>query len=63
MADWIIGCLLFAWLLSWFDFDKIFANACNELFKWNVSTSTYYFIFFLSGVILGIIDMIRTGKI
>lgn len=63
MTDYILGSLLFAWFLSWFDFDDIFVNSCNELFKWNISTSTYYFVFFLAGVVLGVIKLITTKSV
>ncbi len=59
MFDYLIGSLLLAWFLSWFGFDSIFITGSNELFGWKFSSASYYFIFFLVGLLLGLIQMYR----
>lgn len=55
MLDGLITALAVGWFLTWFDFDKIFIEACNELFLLNITTATYYFIFAIIGLIGGLI--------
>lgn len=59
MFDAMIGALLFAWFLSWFGFDSIFITGSNELFGFQFSTASYYFIFFLVGLFLGLVHLYR----
>lgn len=45
----IITFLMIAWILSWFTFDKLFIQACKELFKLEITNASYYFVFFSIG--------------
>lgn len=47
----IVSFLLIAWILSWFDFDKMFIRAFKELFNKEITIASYYFIFFAIGVL------------
>ncbi|CAM4100491.1 hypothetical protein BAMA_14360 [Bacillus manliponensis] len=47
----IITFLLIAWILSWFKFEKIFVQAFKELFNKEITTASYYFVFFCIGAI------------
>ncbi len=60
MFDYLIGSLLLAWFLSWFGFDSIFITGSNELFGLHFSSASYYFIFFLVGLFLGVIHIYRS---
>ncbi|WP_061810988.1 hypothetical protein [Rossellomorea vietnamensis] len=42
----IASFLIIAWILSWFKFDRLFIQACKELYKKEVTKATYYFTFF-----------------
>ncbi|MGL5549191.1 MAG: hypothetical protein ACRDD4_05810 [Culicoidibacterales bacterium] len=43
--------LLTGWLLSWFKFEQLFVQACAELFGKQLTVASYYFCFFVIGVI------------
>lgn len=58
MFDRIIGSLLLAWFLSQFDFDQLFIKAVHELFHRNITIATYYFIFFIGGILLWMFEAI-----
>lgn len=47
----IIIFLLSGWVLSWFKFEKIFIKAFKELFNKEITSASYYFIFFCIGAI------------
>lgn len=47
----IVGFLLIGWILSWFSFDKLLILAFEELFNKEITIASYYFIFFVIGVI------------
>jgi len=55
----IIGFLLTAWILSWFKFDQLFVRAFKELFNKDVTTASYYFIFFCIGLLGDLILFFR----
>lgn len=55
----IIGFLLIGWILSWFQFDRMFILAFKELFNKEVTTASYYFIFFCIGTIFDLILLLR----
>lgn len=54
----ILGSLLCGFFLSWFDIDNKFTTTLNEWFpnKHFKGNSTYYMMFFVAGVIIGIIN-------
>lgn len=54
MIGSIVSCLLIAWFLSWFGVDSIFIKAINELTGRTVTEATYYFVFFIIGLILSL---------
>ena len=45
----IVSFLLIGWILSWFKFNHLFITAFNELFNKEITTASYYFIFFCIG--------------
>ena len=47
----MICSLIIAWFLSLFNFDEIFITAIKEIFNFEITTATYYFVFFCIGVI------------
>jgi len=55
----IVGALLLAWFLTWFEFEKIFIGAFNEMFNLSITTNTYYFVFFIAGAVIGIINILK----
>lgn len=55
----IIIFLLIGWLLSWFNFDMVFIRAFDELFNMDITTASYYFIFFLIGAVGDLITYFR----
>ncbi|QFT87613.1 hypothetical protein FIU87_03025 [Bacillus sp. THAF10] len=55
----IAAFLIIAWVLSWFGFNRLFVKAIQELFNKEVSSASYYFIFFCIGVIGDLILFFR----
>lgn len=53
MLEGLLGALILAWFLTLFNFDIITQDALKELFNISISTSTYYFIFAIIGLIGG----------
>ncbi|WP_221373015.1 hypothetical protein [Clostridium perfringens] len=51
MLGGLLGGLLIAWILSIFNFDRMFINALYELLGLSISTDAYYVIFALLGAI------------
>ncbi|MGV1059696.1 hypothetical protein ACQR24_02455 [Clostridium perfringens] len=51
MLGGVLGGLLIAWILSIFNFDRMFINALYELLGLSISTDAYYVIFALLGAI------------
>lgn len=47
----IVSFLIIAWILSWFKFNHLFVKAFKELFNKEITTASYYFIFFAIGAI------------
>lgn len=56
MFDAIIGALLFAWFLSWFGFHQMFNEAAKDILGVTLSFGTYYFVFFVGGIVIGVIN-------
>lgn len=56
MLEGIIEGLIVAFILSLFNVDEIVADAFKELFKMEITTSGYYFIFAILGLISGIFN-------
>lgn len=54
----MIGGLIIAWILSWFNVDDILIQAINEIFNTNFTTAVYYLV----AVILGAISNIEIHK-
>ncbi|OCT12950.1 hypothetical protein A8709_21755 [Paenibacillus pectinilyticus] len=46
----ILTFLLIAWILNWFKFERLIIGAFKELFNKEITTATYYFLFFCLGV-------------
>ncbi|MGG4169331.1 hypothetical protein ABEW00_17960 [Rossellomorea vietnamensis] len=46
----IITFLLIGWMLSWFKFQHLFIKAFKELFKLEITSASYYFVFFCIGL-------------
>ncbi len=55
MVNGLIGSLLLAWILSWFNFENHFINAFKELFNIDISISSYYIVFGAVGLLIGLI--------
>ena len=53
MLEGLLGALILAWFLNLFNFDNITKEALLELFNISISTSTYYFIFAIIGLVGG----------
>lgn len=51
MLSGLVGGLIIAWILSLFDFHKMFKKAILEIFDKEVSTDFYYVFFALIGLI------------
>lgn len=60
MQFYFIAMLLVAWMLTWFDFDEYFIRGFNEITSKNISIAGYYFIFFVVGVLIDLIYMLRS---
>ncbi len=54
MLGGILGGLLIAWILSIFNFDRMFINTLYEFLGLSISTDAYYVIFALLGIISSI---------
>lgn len=51
MLGGVLGGLLIAWILSIFNFDRMFINTLYQLLGLSISTDAYYVIFALLGAI------------
>ena len=47
----IIGGLFLAWVLTWFNVDRIIIDGINELFAMSISKAGYYVLFAIIGFI------------
>ncbi|MDZ5254179.1 hypothetical protein [Clostridium sp. LIBA-8841] len=56
MLGGLLWGLLIAWILSIFNFDRMFINAVYELFGLRISSDVYYVVLALLGLICGIIN-------
>lgn len=57
-----VGMLIIAWILTLFDFDNIFINGAKEIFKIDVTSNGYYFVFFLIGLIIDFFEIAKNIK-
>lgn len=55
----VVMLLLLAWILSLFEFDRMFVKALDELFNKQITNSSYYFSFFAVGALLDLIRFFR----
>ncbi|ANY66024.1 hypothetical protein BBD42_05800 [Paenibacillus sp. BIHB 4019] len=55
----ILTFLLIGWVLNWFKFERVFSQAFKELFNKEVSSASYYFLFFVIGVFGEIVLLIQ----
>ncbi|KOS68941.1 hypothetical protein AEA09_10545 [Lysinibacillus contaminans] len=53
----IVSFIIIAWVLSWFNFDRLFIQAFKELFNKEVSKASYYFIFACIGAIGDVVSL------
>ena len=56
----ILTFLLIGWILNWFKFERLVIQAFKELFNKDISSASYYFLFFCVGV-LGDIVLLFQG--
>lgn len=61
MIEGIIYGLIWAWLLSLFGVDNIFAEALQPFVNFTLTTSHYYFVFGFVGMIYGISYYLRNN--
>ncbi len=47
----MIGTLIIAWILTWFNLDNILVDAINQIFNTEFTVAIYWFIAFIIGVI------------
>lgn len=47
----IITFIIVGWILSWFKFEGLIIQAFKELFGKEISKATYYFMFFVLGIL------------
>ncbi|MBE3101007.1 MAG: hypothetical protein IMZ47_01905 [Firmicutes bacterium] len=52
----IIGGLFLAWVLTWFNVDRIIIDGINELFALSISTAGYYVLFAIIGFISNVVS-------
>lgn len=50
----MFGTLIIAWILTWFDLDKLLITGINEIFNSNYTVAIYWLIAFIIGVIVHI---------
>ncbi len=55
----MIATLIVAWILTWFDLDKILIDGINQIFNTNYTTSVYWLMFFIVGLILFVCSKIE----
>lgn len=59
----IIGTLILAWVLTWFNLDTILVSAVNEVLGTTYSTSVYWLVAVVIAVIGTLIElMVRKSK-
>lgn len=54
----ILNFLVLAWILQLFNFDHVFIAGTKEVFDKEVTIYSYYFVFFLLGVIYEFLSLI-----
>lgn len=47
----MIGTIIFAWILTWFNVDVLVINEINNVFNTSFTTATYWAVFILIGII------------
>lgn len=52
----MIGTLIIAWILTWFNLDSILIDAINQIFNTEFTIAIYWLIAFIIGVIVHIKD-------
>ena len=52
--EYLIESLITAWILTWFDVDKIFIDVIQPLTKVEITTSHFYFVFACIGIVYGL---------
>jgi hypothetical protein len=52
MFQYIVGAILFAWMLTWFGFDNFILGVINSFFGTRFDINAYY----ISAIILAILD-------
>ncbi len=48
----MIGTLIVAWILTWFDLDELIISGINEIFNTNFTVAVYWLIAFIIAVIV-----------
>lgn len=48
----MIGTMIVAWILTWFNLDNILVNAINQILNTDYTTAIYWLLFFIIGIIV-----------
>ena len=48
----MINTMIVGWILTWFNLDDIITEGINQIFNTNYTTSIYWLMFFVVGLIL-----------
>lgn len=51
----MIGTMIVAWILTWFNLDNILVNAINQILNTDYITAVYWLLFFIIGIIIMIL--------
>lgn len=55
----MIGTLIIAWILTWFNLDNILIDAINQIFNTEFTVAIYWFIALIIGAVVYVIRKVR----
>ncbi len=55
----MIGTMIIAWILTWFNLDNILVDAINQIFNTEFTVAIYWFIALIIGAVVYVIRKIR----
>lgn len=55
----MIYTMIIAWILTWFNLDNLIVSGINQIFNTDYTIALYWLLFFVIGVIVSLIAIIK----
>ena len=52
----MLGTMIVAWILTWFNLDNLFIEAINQIFNVEFNTAIYWLLFLIVGIVIRILE-------